>query len=282
MRYDGNVMPSHENESMNQKQVATSETSASARLDGATEERLLRLYREFFQKAEETRRWNLWNDIAWDAVPVDANGKPTETPAEDTVDKTEVPRKMRHYLSNNPPPELAESVLAAYREDLFLPDYSASALHFLRASRGRAWFLTRWSYEEGKHLLALGQWLVLSGTLADSDLRDLSNALLAKYEWQPAHDDAPFIFADSLLWEMHEIDRFRALRKAAEETGDNALSELATRILTDEEAHRDFFRLGLAIIAERYPDMVRDAVARAAQAHESPDAGRALLALLDI
>ena len=260
------IMPSHENEYMNQKQVATSEQSASARLDTATEERLLRLYREFFQQAEETRRWNLWNDVSWEVVP----------------EGSENAGKMKHYLDAAPPQALTEAVLNAYRDDLFLPDYSAASLHFLRASRGRAWFLTRWAYEEGKHLLGLGEWLVKSGVFADSDLRDLSNTLLAKYEWQPAHSDAPFIFADCLLWEMHEIERFRALRKAAEQGGDAALTELTTRILTDEEAHRDFFRLALAIVAERYPNMVRDAVNRAAQAGESPDAGRALLALLDI
>lgn len=245
-------MPSHENETMNLKQVATTEKSASARLDEATEERLLRLFRDFFQKAEDTRRWNLWSDIAWDAV------------------------------STSPPRELAESVLAAYREDLFMPDYSAAALHYLRASRGRAWFLARWSYEEGKHLLALGEWLTRSGTLADSDLRDLSNALLSSYEWQPAYTDAPFVFADALLWEMQEIERFRTMRKAAEDSHDTALLEVTRHILADEEAHRDFFRFALAIVAERYPEMVEEAVNRAAQAHESPQAGRTLLALLDI
>lgn len=245
-------MPSHENEYMNRKQVATTEASASARLDEATEERLLRLFREFFQKAEDTRRWNLWNDVPWDAI---------------------LP---------NPSGELAESVIAAYREDLFFPDYSAAALHYLRASRGRAWFLTRWSYEEGKHLLALGEWLTRSGTLVDSELRDLSNALLASYEWQPAYTDAPFVFADALMWEMHEIERFRKLHKAAEDAGDAALVSVTTHILTDEEAHRDFFRFALAIVAERYPEMVEESVNRAAQAHESPQAGRTLLALLDL
>ncbi len=245
-------MPSHENEAMNLKQVATSEFSASARLDPATEERLYRLFREFFQKAEETRRWNLWSDVPWDAIATD------------------------------PPRELSEAVLTAFREDSFLPDYSAHALHYLRASRGRAWFLTRWAYEEGKHLLALGEWLTKSGSISGDDLRELSNGLLATYTWQPEDRDNLFVWADALLWEMHEIDRFRALKQSAETAGDSALVELASRILTDEEAHRDFFRLSLAIIAERYGERVEAAIKEAAQAHESPEAGQTLLALLDL
>lgn len=243
-------MSVHEKPELNLKQVATNEMSAAARLDRPAEDPLYRLYRSYFQTAEETRRWNLWEDIPWDQVRTD------------------------------PPSELVEAVLAVYREDVFLPDYSARALHVLRSSRGRAWFLTRWSYEEGKHLLALTEWLIKSGARTDAELKQLSNGLLAQYTWEPPFNDGAAVFADSLLWELRELEQGRALRLQAQKAEDPALVAVLDYILADEEAHLDFFRAALSIIAREQKEAVEDAVRRIAEVQEFPGGAPALLAAL--
>jgi acyl-[acyl-carrier-protein] desaturase len=234
------------------KQVATTDTSAAARLDRPTEDKLYRLYRDYFERADAERNWNLWSDIPWDAIRTD------------------------------PPAELVAAVLEAYRDDLLLPDYSAKALHILRSSRGRAWFLTRWSYEEGRHLLALNEWLVRSGAYTDDDLRRMSDDLLGKYGWEPVFPDAPAVFVDALLWELRQIEQSRALARQAEVAGDAALGDLMKRVLADETAHRDFFRAALVTISAAHPDLVTDAVRRVTGALDYPGGDRPILALLDL
>lgn len=246
----------HDNYDTTAKQNATNEKSAAARMDRPTEDRLYKLFRDFFQQAEIERRWNLWNDFAWDTVPT------------------------------NPSPALVAAVTRAYHDELFLPDYSARALYHLRSSRGRAWFVTRWTYEEGKHLLVLAEWLMRSGSYTNDELRAQSDDLLLRYTWEPPYEDAPAVLADFLLWELKERDRYRALRKLAEAEGDEVLAAVLVHILKDEDAHRDFLHQSLTIIGETYPDQVADAARRIAAndatGDDGPAFGNALLAELDI
>jgi acyl-[acyl-carrier-protein] desaturase len=238
------------------KQNATNEKSAAARMDRPTEDRLYKLFRDFFQQAELERRWNLWNDFAWDTVPT------------------------------NPSPALVQAVTRAYHDELFLPDYSARALYHLRSSRGRAWFVTRWTYEEGKHLLVLAEWLMRCGAYTNDELRAQSDDLLLRFTWEPPYDDAPAVLADFLLWELKERERYRALRTLALAEGDAVLAAVLVEILKDEDAHRDFLHQSLAIIAETYPEQVADAARRIAASDATGDDGSnfgdALLAELNI
>lgn len=241
------------------KQVATRPESSAMRLDRPTEDRLYKLYRDYFTDAERNRNWNPWTAIPWDEV------------------KTE------------PSPELVSAVIEAYREDLFLPDYSARALHAMRASRGRAWFITRWSYEEGKHLLALHEWLVRSGATTDAErkerdeqLKGFSDGLLNAFRWEPPFTDAPAVFVDSLLWELREIERTAGLKGLATVAEDTALIAVLDLIQADEHAQKDFFIAALGIIAETYPDMVRDAIHRVSVALEDPGGATTILRLLDM
>jgi acyl-[acyl-carrier-protein] desaturase len=223
---------SESTKTFHERQVGTTERSSAARMDRTTEDKLYRLYRTFFEEAEDNRNWNLWKDIPWNDV------------------------------KRSPAPELVSALMTAYKEALFLPDYSSYTLKALRASRGRAWFLTRWSYEEGKHLLAMGDWFVKTHTLADKDLKALSNELLAHYHWEPPFDDAPGLFLDALLYERREIEQMTAIQRLAASSGDTALTLLMDKILEDEAAHQAFFRQALTIIGETYPELVRDAIAR--------------------
>jgi acyl-[acyl-carrier-protein] desaturase len=230
------------------KQVATDEKSAAARLDRATEERMYALFKTFFRIAEEERRWTVWSDVPWELSPA------------------------------NPSPDLVETVLKSYREDLFLPDYSARALHLLRASRGRAWFITRWSYEEGKHMLGLNEWLMRTGAFTDVAIRELTEAHLQSYRWEPVHEDGIAVMADMLLWELGEIARYTELGERATAAGDQGLAVLTERIVSDETAHREFLRSALAISVSAYPEAVADAIARVAVTQEYPGGAGALTA----
>ncbi len=202
----------------------------TAMLDRATEDALFGKYAEFFRVAERERRWNLWNDVPWEA----ANSTASET--------------------------LTEAVLEAYTHELYLPDYVSVTLHALRSSRGRAWFVTRWAYEEGKHLLALTEWLLRTGKRTDQELEEFSEGLLARTEWMPTISDPVPLMVQTLAREREEIKRYRALRAAAEAEGDSALTLVCDRFLIDEEAHYAFVRDALRVIQEREPELVAEAV----------------------
>jgi hypothetical protein len=239
----------HDNEPIkpiDQKQVATNELSAAARLDRATEDRLYRMYRAYFQRAEEERRWVIWSDVPWDQT------------------------------STKPSPELVEMVWRAYQDDAFLPDYSARAMQVLRASRGRAWFLTRWAYEEGKHLLGINEWLVRCGAFTNLELRDASETLMHHFRWEPEYIDGVALFVEFLAWELKEVERGQAIKARAEAEGEVALTALMERVLIDEEDHRAFFIDSLKLIAETYPDQVADAARKVADSQHDPAIAEAL------
>jgi len=65
-------------------------------------------------------------------------------------------------------PEVADVVESFTAIELYLPDYTSKILPVVRSSRGRAWFYANWGYEESKHSLALGDWLLRSASAPTS------------------------------------------------------------------------------------------------------------------
>jgi acyl-[acyl-carrier-protein] desaturase len=215
--------------------------AAAAMRDRVTEDALYARFRAFFLTAEVSRRWNLWTDVPWEGVKRDAGAA------------------------------LTDAVEAAYLEELLLPDVSAQTTRALRSSRGRAWFVTHWSYEEGKHLLALGEWFLQTGKRTDEMLKDLSDRALGDRPRELPFGDPLAVMADALVREYAEIQRYQRLRQAALAEPDPALVALCDRVLADEEAHREFFRDALHTIAERDAAAVAEAAARVAAApHAAP------------
>jgi hypothetical protein len=239
----------HENEALNQRQNATSELSAAMRLDRETERELYVLYRNYFRLAETGGRDALWRELE--------AGAPGPEPSR----------------------ELADTILSAYRQDLFLPDFLSTALVRLRASRGRAWFWTRWSYEESRHLLGLHEWLIARNVASASELDALSEGLLGRQRWMPASDDAVYLFADALLWELSEIERGEELLTLA--GGDEPLVKLLTATLADERAQCAFFRDALNLIRSRHPERVAEALRTLASEQESDRLAEELANYLD-
>src|SRR6202030_3206968 len=118
--------------------------------DPAIRSILLRLYRELFDRAEKKRRWSLQEDIPW------------------------------HQCNSSLAPAVAAVVESFCAVELYLPDYIAKALPLIRSNKGWAWFHANWGYEESKHSLALGDWLLKSSSRTDEQMADLEGMVFAQ------------------------------------------------------------------------------------------------------
>ncbi|MFY7951820.1 MAG: hypothetical protein ACOVT5_04880 [Armatimonadaceae bacterium] len=231
------MLRKREDEELNARQMGTTEESAIAMLSPDAEREIYLLYRDYFRAADSERQWNLWTDLSWDNAP---DGAPSK--------------------------ELVDAALDIYKDLLFLPDYAAFGLARSRSSRGRAWFLTRWSYDEGKHLLTLNEWLVRRAGIPDSDLRAMGDALLTEFRWTPPTADPETLLADALAWEISEIARITSLETLATQSGEAALAEGCRHMLADDNAHRRFLAGALAVIAKERPEET-DAAVRHVESH---------------
>jgi acyl-[acyl-carrier-protein] desaturase len=172
---------------------------------------LYRLYRDFFNLAEKKRRWSLADDIPWDQV------------------------------NRNLDPTIADVVESFCAVELYLPDYVAKALPMIRANKGWAWFHANWGYEESKHSLALGDWLLKSGARTEEQMADLEQEVFA-HEWQLPHDSPTGMLIYAMVQELATWVHYRNLRRRVDERGDPALSRLLGLIAVDERAHHGFYR----------------------------------------
>lgn len=172
---------------------------------------IYRLYREFFDLAEKRRRWSLRDDIPWD--------------------------QCNHSLN----PAVADVVESFCAVELFLPDYVGKILPQIRAIRGRAWFTANWGYEESKHSLALGDWLLHSGMRTEEQMADLENEVY-RHEWNLPLDNPRGMICYSMVQELATWLNYRNLRRLVGAGGDPALYRLLGLISVDERAHYNFFR----------------------------------------
>jgi acyl-[acyl-carrier-protein] desaturase len=188
------------------------------------EEAYYRLYREFFDKAEKKRRWSIAEDIPWDQVN----------------------RAMD--------PAVADVVESFCAVELYLPDYVSLILPSLRASRGRAWFHANWGYEESKHSLALGDWLLKSGLRTDEQMADLERQVFA-HQWNLPRDSALGMAMYAMTQELATWVNYRNLRHRVAERGDPALAKVLDYVCVDERAHHAFYLR----IAQMYLERDREA-----------------------
>jgi acyl-[acyl-carrier-protein] desaturase len=172
---------------------------------------VFRLYREYFNHAERKRRWSLEDGIPWD--------------------------QCNRALD----PAVAEVVQTFCSVELFLPDYLSKLLPQVRASRGRAWFLANWGYEESKHALALGDWLLRSGQRSDEQMADMESELFEN-EYMLPHDSALGMLCYTVFQELATWLHYKNLRGVlARSGGDPALDRVLLLLSIDERAHYDFF-----------------------------------------
>jgi acyl-[acyl-carrier-protein] desaturase len=130
--------------------------------------------------------------------------------------------------------------------ELYLPDYMGKYLPFNRAFRGRAWFTMNWGYEESKHSLALGDWLLRSRQRSDEQMTDMEREVF-KHEWNLPMDSVVGMLCYSTAQELGTWLHYRNLRNLVGKDGDPALYKLLGLIMVDERAHYDFFREVLSL-----------------------------------
>src|SRR5262245_48467385 len=94
---------------------------------------IYKIFRDYFAIAEKKRRCSVDTGIPWDQCNPDLD------------------------------PAIADVVWTFCAVELYLPDYLSKLIPQVRAVRGRAWMLANWGYEECKHSMALGDWLLRSG-----------------------------------------------------------------------------------------------------------------------
>lgn len=180
------------------------------------ENKFFELYKEFFNRAESERRWNIQKDIPWDK----ANGQ------------------VRDEIAL-----IVESFMAV---ELYLPDYTSKILDLVRQSRGRAWFQANWGYEESKHSLALEEWLLHSKKRSPAEIDDFTQAVLSK-KWELPYETPRQMMVYTTFQELSTGLNYRNLRRKAIEENDTALSTALSFIARDESAHYQFFQDGLKL-----------------------------------
>jgi hypothetical protein len=86
----------------------------------------------------------------------------------------------------------------------------------IRANRGRAWFHANWGYEEAKHSLALGDWLLRSGARSEEQMADLEHAVF-EHEWNLPHDNGIGMVLYGMIQELATWLNYRNLRHRVDE-----------------------------------------------------------------
>ena len=178
------------------------------------------LFRDYFDRAEKKRRWSLRDDIPWDQCNPSLN------------------------------PAIADVVETFCAVEMYLPDYLSKLIPQVRANRGRAWMLANWGYEECKHSMAFGDWLLRSRVRSDEQMADLETTV-SSHEWQLPWDNARAMVCYTMVQELATWLHYHNLReRLAAEGGDAALDRALQLVAIDERAHYDFFRKLVALYLE--------------------------------
>ena len=172
--------------------------------------KIYQLFRDYFDMAERKRRWNIRNDIPWDQC------NPKLDPA------------------------IADVLETFCAVELYLPDYLSKLIPQVRGNRGRAWMLANWGYEECKHSMVFGDWLLRSKHRSDEEMADLETEVFS-HEWNLPYDNARAMVCYTMFQELATWLHYHNLRKIVG-TQDPALSKCLYLVAQDERAHYDFFR----------------------------------------
>ena len=176
-------------------------------------EKFYRQYMSFFETAERTRRWSVFEDIPWDQL-------------EKAKDK-----------ANERLALCAETFCGV---ESYLPDYLATHVGLERECFGRAWFAANWGYEESKHALALRMYLVRSGQRTEAQMFDFEERLLGQ-RWKPPFETDRQMTAYGALQEMTTFVIYKKQEKLAAAENDVVLSSIYKLIARDEMAHCRFY-----------------------------------------
>ena len=206
------------------------------------EEELYRIYMEFFEKAERERRWNVFDDIPWDQINPDA--------------------------SDN----LALCAETFASVELYLPDYVAGGINIVRPWFGRAWWQANWGYEESKHSLALGEWLMRSGKRTKQQWFALHDQINER-EWKLPFTTARQMTCYGVVQEMATFVIYCKHREFAKREGDEALRTIYDYVARDEIAHARFYQKVVTALIEEDREGTLDDLATVFANFEMPGVG---------
>lgn len=181
------------------------------------QEKIYRAYLEFFEVAERKRRWNIFDDVPWDAL----DGS--------RIDEQKATR--------------IETFCA---EELYLPDYSAGGISLTRPMFGAAWFQACWSYEESKHALVFREYLTRSGLRSEAQFAAFEESIFAR-RWSLPFQTRRQMACYGALQEAATYLAYKAQKDRAASEGDRVLEAIFFYAGRDEAAHAGFYRVALEL-----------------------------------
>jgi acyl-[acyl-carrier-protein] desaturase len=170
------------------------------------------VYLDFLETAEKKRRWNIFDDIPWEALE---GGKSTE--------------------------ESAQYVEIYCAEELYVPDYSSKGLELVRSRFGAAWFQTCWAFEESRHGLVFREYLTRSGLRTEAEVEALEASVFAKV-WKLPFETPRRMACYGALQEGATYVAYKLQRDKARGAGDSVLEARFHLFGRDEAAHGGFYR----------------------------------------
>ena len=210
--------------------------------DTARQARLYEMYKTFFDKAEQERRWNPLRDVPYDKINRD------------------VPESMI---------VVAETFCCV---ESFLPDYVASGINVVRPYFGQAWFSANWAYEESKHSVALMEYLLRSGRRTPEQMFDLQ-ATLMETKWEMPFATARQMTVYGCFQEMATFVIYVKQEMGAKAHGDECLATIFRLNARDEIAHCRFYEDVVKVLLEEdRPGTLRD-LALVAKSFQMPGVG---------
>jgi acyl-[acyl-carrier-protein] desaturase len=211
-------------------------------LDTARQERLYRLYKTFFDKAEEERRWNPFRDVPYDKIPRDA-------------------------------PEVLAVVAETFCcVESYLPDYVSKGINIVRPYFGQAWFSANWGYEESKHSVALMEYLLRSGKRTPEQMFDLQNKLMSA-DWQLPFNTARQMTIYGCFQEQATFVIYVKQEQRAKDAGDECLSTIFRLNARDEIAHTRFYEDVVKVLLEEDREGTLRDIAHIAKHFKMPGVG---------
>ena len=181
------------------------------------QEKVYRVYLEFFENAERKRRWSVFDDVPWDQLDTSKNSE-----------------------------QKAMCIETFCAEELYLPDYSTGGMLLTRSMFGAAWFHARWTYEESKHGLVLREYLTRSGLRSDAQFAAFEDQLFSK-TWSLPFRTRRQMACYGALQEAATYLAYKTQKDTAIREGDTVLQAIFTYLSRDEAAHAGFYRAMLAL-----------------------------------
>jgi len=210
--------------------------------DTARQARLYDMYKTFFDKAEQDRRWNPLRDVPYEKI------------------NKEAPESLV---------VVAETFCCV---ESFLPDYVASGINVVRPFFGQAWFAANWAYEESKHSVALMEYLLRSGRRSPEQMFDLQ-ATLMETKWEMPFATARQMTIYGCFQEMATFVIYVKQEIGAKACGDECLATIFRLNARDEIAHCRFYEDVVKVLLEEDREGTLLDIAHVARHFQMPGVG---------